>query len=53
MRGCGAGAAFECGSTTYCREMGPGEEARFDLEECGLEPLDGDGDGVPCEAICG
>jgi hypothetical protein len=27
-------------------------EARFYLETCGLTRLDGDRDGVPCEAIC-
>jgi hypothetical protein len=29
------------------------EEALFHLEECGLSRLDGDSDGVPCEALCG
>jgi hypothetical protein len=28
------------------------EEARFYLHECGLSGLDGDADGVPCEALC-
>lgn len=45
-------AAFQCGSKTYCREMVSCDEARFYLESCGLTRLDGDGDGVPCEAIC-
>lgn len=27
-------------------------EARFYLTRCGLTRLDGDGDGVPCEALC-
>ncbi|WP_092998188.1 excalibur calcium-binding domain-containing protein [Thiohalomonas denitrificans] len=27
-------------------------EARFYLEQCGRDRLDGDEDGVPCEAIC-
>lgn len=44
--------AFRCGSKTYCREMVGCSEARFHLESCGLTRLDGDGDGVPCEAIC-
>jgi len=44
--------AFQCGSKTYCREMVSCEEARFHLESCGLTRLDGDGDGIPCEAIC-
>lgn len=41
-----------CGSKHYCREMTSCAEARFYLEQCGLRRLDGDGDGVPCEAIC-
>jgi hypothetical protein len=32
--------------------MGSCEEARFYLERCGLSRLDGDGDGMPCEALC-
>lgn len=48
----GGASAFRCGAKTYCREMGSCSEARFHLESCGLERLDGDGDGVPCETIC-
>jgi endonuclease YncB( thermonuclease family) len=44
--------AFECGSKTYCREMVSCDEAKFHLESCGLTRLDGDGDGIPCEAMC-
>jgi hypothetical protein len=43
---------FQCGAKTWCREMVSCEEARFHLESCGLTRLDGDGDGIPCEAIC-
>jgi len=46
------GSGFTCGSKRYCREMSSCEEARFYLEQCGLTRLDGDGDGVPCEALC-
>ena len=46
-------ASFSCGAKTYCREMATCEEARFFLRQCRLTRLDGDGDGVPCEAICG
>ena len=46
-------ASFSCGQKTYCREMASCEEARFYLEQCGLSRLDGDGDGVPCEQLCG
>lgn len=42
-----------CGSKRYCREMSSCEEARFYLSQCGLQTLDGDGDGRPCEQVCG
>ena len=41
-----------CSSKHYCREMANCDEARFYLRQCGLDRLDGDGDGIPCEAIC-
>jgi endonuclease YncB( thermonuclease family) len=44
--------AFKCGEKTYCREMISCDEARFHLRSCGLASIDGDGDGVPCEALC-
>ena len=43
---------FECGTKRYCKEMSSCEEARYYLEHCHLTRLDGDGDGVPCEALC-
>lgn len=43
---------FSCGSKRYCRDMGTCAEAMFHLQQCGLSRLDGDGDGVPCEALC-
>jgi len=46
------GKPFTCGSKRYCREMQTCEEARFYLSKCGLGRLDGDKDGMPCEAIC-
>jgi len=46
------GENFRCGSKRYCREMTSCDEALFYLQECGLERLDGDGDGVPCESLC-
>jgi len=45
-------AAAACGSKRYCREMVSCEEARHYLSACGLTRLDGDGDGVPCDALC-
>jgi endonuclease YncB( thermonuclease family) len=41
-----------CGSKRLCREMASCDEARFYLYQCGVTRLDGDGDGIPCEAIC-
>lgn len=43
---------FACAGKTYCKEMASCAEARFYLTSCGLSRLDGDSDGVPCEAIC-
>ena len=43
---------FKCGGKRVCREMASCAEARFYLEQCGVTRLDGDSDGVPCEAIC-
>jgi endonuclease YncB( thermonuclease family) len=41
-----------CGTRTYCSEMANCEEARFYFEQCGVDSLDGDGDGIPCESLC-
>jgi endonuclease YncB( thermonuclease family) len=40
-----------CGSKRYCSQMRSCEEAKFFLQACGVTSLDGDG--VPCEAVCG
>jgi endonuclease YncB( thermonuclease family) len=44
--------AFTCSGKRVCREMTSCAEARFHLTHCGVTSLDGDRDGVPCEAIC-
>ena len=44
---------FQCGAKLYCREMSSCAEATYYLKVCGLRRLDGDGDGVPCERLCG
>lgn len=41
-----------CGSKRYCSEMSSCEEARHYLTQCGIQTLDGNGDGVPCEKLC-
>ena len=43
---------LRCGSKKYCGQMNSCEEAKFYLNVCGLKRLDGDSDGVPCEAMC-
>jgi hypothetical protein len=45
--------AAECGSKFLCADMADCAEATFYLSECGLERLDGDNDGIPCETLCG
>ena len=46
------GAGTTCGSKQYCKEMTSCAEAKFYLKECKLNHLDGNNDGVPCEALC-
>jgi endonuclease YncB( thermonuclease family) len=41
-----------CGTRAYCSEMVSCEEARFYFEQCGVDSLDGDDDGTPCESLC-
>ena len=45
-------SAFTCGSKRVCKEMSSCDEAYFYLNQCGLQRLDRDHDGIPCEAIC-
>jgi endonuclease YncB( thermonuclease family) len=47
-----AAPAFVCGAKRRCGEMTSCREARFHLETCAVESLDGDEDGVPCEGLC-
>lgn len=44
--------AWRCTAKTRCAEMRSCSEARYHLQQCGAARLDGDRDGVPCEAIC-
>jgi hypothetical protein len=46
------GKDFTCGSKHYCKEMTSCTEAKFYLNDCGAGRLDGNMDGVPCEAVC-
>ena len=45
--------ALSCGSKRRCGEMDSCAEARHYLTKCGVRSLDRDGDGVPCESLCG
>ena len=45
-------ADVACGSKRYCKQMASCAEAKFYLQQCGLNRLDRDGDGIPCESIC-
>ena len=42
-----------CRPAPACSRMNSCEDARFHLRECGANRLDSDGDGVPCESLCG
>jgi hypothetical protein len=46
-------AKQDCGTKRYCNQMSSCDEAKHYLNNCGVTRLDGDGDGVPCESICG
>lgn len=48
-----APSATQCGGKRKCGQMASCEEARFYLSSCGVRSLDRDGDGVPCESLCG
>lgn len=47
-----ASSAFSCSVIKACAQMSGCAEARFQLRQCGNPRIDGDGDGIPCEAIC-
>jgi endonuclease YncB( thermonuclease family) len=42
----------QCGDKYYCKEMRSCEEAKFFLNTCGVQTVDGDNDGLPCENVC-
>lgn len=44
--------ALACGKKYYCSQMVTCDEAHFYLTVCGLERLDTNKDGVPCERLC-
>lgn len=47
-------ASYSCSPRKYCKQMSSCAEARWALHNCSWgSALDRDGDGVPCETICG
>jgi endonuclease YncB( thermonuclease family) len=42
---------FSCDTKRYCSQMGSREEAQYFLNQCGMQRLDRDGDGVACENL--
>jgi cold shock CspA family protein len=43
------GPQFKCEGKRNCSQMSSPEEAKFYLENCPHDGMDGDGDGIPCE----
>ena len=44
---------FSCTPSKTCSRMETCEEALHHLTVCGNKRLDGDGDGIPCQSLCG
>jgi len=42
-------ADYQCDEKTTCSQMNSCQEAKFYLQDCGLNRLDRDRDGIPCE----
>ncbi|MCG6857707.1 MAG: excalibur calcium-binding domain-containing protein [Salaquimonas sp.] len=45
--------AFSCSDKKSCPQMADCAEAYFHFDVCGDTARDGDGDGIPCEKVCG
>jgi endonuclease YncB( thermonuclease family) len=43
---------FECAGKSRCGDMSSCAEAEFYLTKCGVDRLDRDHDGIPCESLC-
>lgn len=50
--GSSSNGAFSCDMLKSCKQMSSCAEAKFQLQQCHNPRIDGDRDGVPCEAIC-
>lgn len=44
---------FQCDCSKKCTQFSSCEEAQYQLEICGCTGIDGDGDGLACDAVCG
>lgn len=44
---------FQCDCSKKCTQFAYCEEAQYQLEICGCTGIDGDGDGLACDAECG
>ena len=44
---------FSCRKEKYCGDMRSCSEAVYHLRQCRFTRRDSDGDGIPCESICG
>lgn len=47
-----SGGGFSCAGKKTCGQMVSCAEAKYYLDNCGVSKLDGDKDGIPCEALC-
>ena len=43
---------WSCSYSPYCYQLSSCSEAYYYLNTCGLNRLDGDNDGIPCETLC-
>lgn len=48
----GTVATFSCEDKRYCSQMKNCQEAQFYLNNCGVNRLDNDNDGIACESLC-
>ena len=44
---------YLCGSKQHCGQIVTCDEAHYHLTRCGVKALDPDGDGLPCDNLCG
>ncbi|TWI55458.1 endonuclease YncB(thermonuclease family) [Pseudomonas duriflava] len=47
-----AADVFNCSALKACKAMSSCAEAKYQLQHCGNTKIDGNRDGIPCEALC-